>query len=53
MMIQDSTSYILIQDVNDNSPVFLQSEYTFHVNESEGGKFLCVRVRALRLNDYY
>ncbi|XP_053507043.1 cadherin-related family member 2 [Ictalurus furcatus] len=28
---------INVDDVNDNSPVFLQSEYTFHVKESEGG----------------
>ncbi|KAM9456719.1 cadherin-related family member 2 [Clarias gariepinus] len=28
---------IYVEDVNDNTPVFLQSEYTFHVNESERG----------------
>ncbi|KAK3520549.1 hypothetical protein QTP70_026152 [Hemibagrus guttatus] len=29
---------INVDDENDNSPVFLKSEYTFHVNESETGK---------------
>lgn len=28
----------VFKDENDNSPVFLQSEYTFYVNESETGK---------------
>ncbi|XP_058262193.1 cadherin-related family member 2 [Hemibagrus wyckioides] len=31
---------INIDDENDNSPVFLQSEYTFYVNESETGAFV-------------
>ncbi|MCJ8739643.1 hypothetical protein PDJAM_G00049530 [Pangasius djambal] len=31
---------INIDDENDNSPMFLQTEYTFHVKESERGAFV-------------
>ncbi|TSK87405.1 Cadherin-related family member 2 [Bagarius yarrelli] len=43
---------INVDDENDNSPVFLKSEYTFNVNESETGKLhLCAFVGFIYATD--